>query len=219
MTKAQTRDLQRDLNTFFRRMLDTGEYHLRVDGRWGELTRRRVKQAKFYLGYEQRGIDSGVDHRFRVRLRHPTAIRFSSRDMRRRGAVRRSKRRKELKRHNTVANAHPGTTKRNGVWVAKWLALYYDWAKRHGWPGGTTSGWRSPVYSQSLCYRMCRRPSCPGKCAGLASNHVGSVRPKGALDNTFYWIFGNLMRRCPYRPRIFNALGARDPVHFSASGR
>jgi hypothetical protein len=31
--------------------------------------------------------------------------------------------------------------------------------------------------------------------------------------------FGRLMRRCPHNPRIFNALGARDPNHFSATGR
>jgi hypothetical protein len=30
--------------------------------------------------------------------------------------------------------------------------------------------------------------------------------------------FGHLMTRCPYTPRLQNQLGARDPVHFSASG-
>jgi hypothetical protein len=107
----------------------------------------------------------------------------------------------------------------DGKQVAAWMVPYLDWARAHGWRGHLVSGWRDPVYSQRLCYAMCGRPSCPGRCAGLSSNHVGSVKPRGAVDVSDYGTFASLMRRCPYSPRIFNALGARDPVHFSASGR
>lgn len=88
------------------------------------------------------------------------------------------------------------------------------WARKHGWKGVVTSGYRSPTYSRSLCYAMCGAPSCPGRCAGIASNHV-----RAAIDVSDYVTFGRLMRSYPGSPRIFNALGARDPVHFSPSGR
>ena len=88
------------------------------------------------------------------------------------------------------------------------------WARKNGWRGVVTSGYRTPQYSQSLCVAMCGRPSCPGRCAGMSSNHV-----RTAVDLTDYGTFGRLMKSSPYTPRIYNALGARDPVHFSPNGR
>jgi hypothetical protein len=88
------------------------------------------------------------------------------------------------------------------------------WARQHGWRGVVTSGYRTPAYSQSLCYAMCGRPSCPGRCAGTSSNHV-----RTAIDVSDYGTFGQLMKKCPHKPRIYNALGARDPVHYSPNGR
>ena len=44
-------------------------------------------------------------------------------------------------------------------------------------------------------------------------------KPHGAVDVSDYTRFGQLMRRAPFRPRIFNALGPTDPAHFSSSGR
>ena len=87
------------------------------------------------------------------------------------------------------------------------------WARKNGWRGVLTSGHREPSYSRSLCYAMCGAPSCSGRCAGVNSNHV-----RNAVDVTDYYTFGRLMKRYPGQ-KWFNALGWRDPVHFSPNGR
>lgn len=89
---------------------------------------------------------------------------------------------------------------------------YLVLARKRGWKGRVTSGYRDPYYSMQLCYAMCGRPSCPGRCAGTSSNHV-----RDAVDLTDYGKFAAIMRSIG-NP-IYNALGARDPVHFSPNGR
>lgn len=111
-----------------------------------------------------------------------------------------------------------GVGRFDGVPVALWMVPYLEWARANGWRGRLVSGWRDPQYSRSLCMRMCGAPSCPGRCAGTSSNHVGSRSPNGAIDVSDYQTFGRLMTRCPLRPQLVNRLGARDPVHFSVSG-
>ncbi len=86
------------------------------------------------------------------------------------------------------------------------------WARKHGWKGYLTSGIRDPYYSEQLCYAMCGRPSCSGRCAGRSSNHV-----RDAIDVTDYYTFAQKMRECPYTPHWFNAL-PNDRVHFSPNG-
>ena len=105
----------------------------------------------------------------------------------------------------------------DGVECASWLIPYLTWAREHGWQGTLNSGWRSPEYSEQLCWKMCGAPSCPGRCAGRASNHSGSVKPRGAIDVTDQTRFGQLMAQCPLSPPIFNDL-PNDRVHFSATG-
>lgn len=122
------------------------------------------------------------------------------------------------KKHQALAAAVTGVTRYDGVVVAAWMVPYLTWARQNGWRGRLVSGWRDPNYSRSLCMRMCGAPSCPGRCAGLSSNHVGSTKPHGAVDVSDYVTFGKLMQRCPHQPRLINRLGARDPVHFSVSG-
>lgn len=124
-----------------------------------------------------------------------------------------------IARHRRKVLGKSGVSWYDGKQVASWLVPYLVWARKNGWRGRVNSGWRDPVYSERLCYAMCGRPSCPGRCAGRGSNHAGSSKPHGAVDVSDYYTFGSLMKRCPYQPRIFNALGARDPVHMSASGR
>jgi hypothetical protein len=106
----------------------------------------------------------------------------------------------------------------DGRKVAAWMVPYLTWARKHGWKGHVVSGWRDPAYSERLCWAMCGAPRCPGRCAGRSSNHSGSVKPHGAIDVSDYQTFGRLMHSCPLRPHIYNALGARDPVHYSVSG-
>lgn len=213
MRRSEILELQHDLNHFTNKFLvHVGP--LMVDGVEGHATRRRVRTVKYYLGYsgkEQKR--SKVTSRFLSRLRNPKNPRFSAPKMLVQAAYRRAKQRRRARK--PVSN---GVGHFDGRPVANWLIPYLTWAREHGWRGTLTSGWRDPVYSEHLCYVMCGAPSCSGKCAGRSSNHSGSSKPRGAIDVSDYYTFGNLMRRCPYAPRIFNALGARDPVHFSASG-
>ena len=97
-------------------------------------------------------------------------------------------------------------------WIVPWL--HKSWEA--GWRGAVNSGWRSPAYSTQLCMNMCGAPSCPGKCAGAASNHSGSNYPAGAIDVSDYDNFERIQFRIGSPLR--NAL-PYDPVHFSISGR
>lgn len=217
-TKASVEAAQRACNAFTKKFL-SGVQPLIVDGRKGKATISRIKLCKFYLGWGKR--DAKVTRTFLALCKNPhrRAKDYPDPPMRRRGMARRAKQRARWAQQRAAAAFKPGVTTYNGVPVAKWLQPYLVYARNHGWKGRLNSGWRSPAYSDSLCRRICGRPSCPGICAGRASNHSGNARPRGAVDVSDYVTFGRLMRACPYSPRIYNALGARDPVHHSASGR
>lgn len=97
-------------------------------------------------------------------------------------------------------------------WIAKRLI-----AKRNSgaWDGVLVSGYRTPEYSEQLCYNICGRPSCPGLCAGRSSNHCcpptyTGREYEGACDLSLYWQF-------PEGDHLINNL-PRDLVHFSNSG-
>jgi hypothetical protein len=61
--------LQRELNEFFKRF-KLGYKPLKVDGSFGPVTRERVKEAKFYLGYKGRP-SSDLNDQFLWRLQNP----------------------------------------------------------------------------------------------------------------------------------------------------
>ena len=93
-------------------------------------------------------------------------------------------------------------------------------SRKAGWGGTVVSGVRTPEYSEQLCYAMCGAPSCAGRCAGRASNHnmePGQGYPAGALDVSDYAAFEAIQKRIG--SPLKNELDARDPVHFSVSGR
>jgi hypothetical protein len=78
-----------------------------------------------------------------------------------------------------------GVDNYGGKPVCDWIVEILKNAKATGlWKGTVTSGYRSPAYSQSLCQHMCGAPSCPGRCAGVTSNHGGCTGGKGAVDVT-----------------------------------
>lgn len=83
------------------------------------------------------------------------------------------------------------------------------------WSGYIVSGYRTPAYSQQLCYQICGRPSCPGLCAGTSSNHTRKGGRNGAVDLTDYLTFAAECRRLG--SWLENHL-PRDLVHFSDSG-
>ena len=105
----------------------------------------------------------------------------------------------------------------DGKTVASWLIPHLTWARQNGWQGRLNSGWRSPEASERICFDKCQAPSCPGTCAGRASNHSGDVVPRGAIDVSDEARFAELMTRCPHQPRIFNDL-PNDRIDFSATG-
>jgi hypothetical protein len=216
LSKSEVELIQRNMNAFCKKLL-RGIGPIMVDGKLGPSTYGRVRTCKFYLGYK-RPINGSINMDFRKRLRHPKSVRYSSAARVHRGINRRIAQRKHAKKNDAKAHASSGVEHFDGIPVAAWMVPYLEWGRSHGWRGRLVSGWRDPKYSESLCYRMCGRPRCPGKCAGRSSNHSGSVKPRGAMDVSDYARFGQLMRQCPHSPRIFNALGWRDPVHFSASG-
>lgn len=202
---------QRLLNAFTAKHLK-GVGPIKVDGHDGPATKKRIGQCKFWLGWKSHG--AAWTHQLARALRHPYDRRNTSKGTVARGIIRR--RRHDA--HHIGSYLHPGVTSFDGVRVARWLVPYLQYARAHGWHGRLVSGYRSPAYSDSLCRSMCGAPQCPGRCAGRLSNHSGSARPHGALDVSDYYDFGHIVARAPYAPRIFNALGSRDPVHYSSSG-
>lgn len=224
MTKAKLREVQEKLNHF------TESHHLEVaklivDGKLGPATKKRIRMVKFWLGFDKENRGIRITDEFLWMLNHPN-IRAGNRgatkvriDRAERGAKLRAERRRHVKENRDKADKTEGVGTFDGRPCANWLIPYLEWARQHGWRGGLNSGWRDPVHSERLCRAMCGAPSCPGRCAGRASNHVGHVKPSGAVDVSDYTNFATLMKRCPHSPSIFNALGAQDPVHFSASGR
>lgn len=217
-TSSQVKKLQRDLNTFTEHfLLDVTK--LRVDGDFGPATRKRVKLVKYYLGFT-RPRTSNAGAAFLRRLDHPfSPLAYGGVRQTARGIRRRHKQRRLAREHRERARKTEGVGHFDGKAVANWLIPYLEWARRNGWEGTVASGWRDPAYSERLCYAMCGAPSCPGTCAGRSSNHSGSSKPRGAIDVTYYYSFGKIIAKCPYEPKIYNALGVRDPVHFSATGR
>lgn len=214
----QVKRLQRALN-YFTEHYTEGLAPIRVDGVRGPATNHRARQCLWLLGYHRPLRPTRLPRGFVYRLWNPRSLRFANTGLVARGIYRRRNQRRHNKKNYQAAARQSGVTTFDGRPVAKWLKPYLEWAREQGWRGTLNSGWRDPRYSESLCYQICGRPSCPGRCAGRASNHSGSTPGRGAVDVSDYHTFGNLMRRCPIEPRIHNVLGAADPVHFSASGR
>lgn len=221
MTNQDIRHLQSELNNFTRDHKALGYAPLRIDGEMGKATQKRIREVKWCLGYSRANIDTHVDQKFFQRMKYPGRV---EPDWNQSKAAVKSGRRRRITRSRWVAQNHLKSFLRSGVGrydgkpVAKAAVPLLQWARQNGWQGQLTSGWRDPKYSQHLCFQMCGRPSCPGRCAGLSSNHVGSEPSHFAMDVSDYTKFGELMRRCPLKPDVHNSLGARDPVHFSPSG-
>jgi peptidoglycan hydrolase-like protein with peptidoglycan-binding domain len=215
LTREQIRNLQIALNEFSEKHL-VGMGRLLVDGVIGPATRKRIRLAKHYLGYTGKARKTtAVDDELLERLRHPRSARHSNPRMLARAAQRRRKQRKAAKLSRAP---RAGVDSFDGEPVAAWMKPYLVWARENGWSGTLTSGWRDPAHSERLCYDICGAPRCPGRCAGRSSNHSGSVKPAGSIDVSNPAQFGELMRKCPYEPKLINRLGARDPWHFSVSG-
>jgi peptidoglycan hydrolase-like protein with peptidoglycan-binding domain len=208
------KEIQSALNAF------TGKYlenvtPLIVDGVEGQATKKRIRRVKYYLGYRGAELRSAsVTPQLLKHMAHPRSPRNANPAKLARALARRRKQHK-LAARNAATSA--GVAMFDNKPVAAWLKPYLDWARAHGWQGQLNSGYRTPEYSEHLCYEMCGAPRCSGKCAGRSSHHSMRVKPGGSIDVTDYVKFGELMRQCPYSPRIFNNL-PNDRVHYSNTG-
>lgn len=220
----RTRSHQQRLNAWTHKHL-AGINPLLQDGKPGVLTLRRISEIKWYLGLPRNQTSSDWTDRFDWLLRHTGQTRPGTIGVRGvlNGRARRAAQRARWARQHVLAWGFPGVTTFDGRPVAKAAVPYLKFARAHGgWHGGLNSGWRDPLYSRQLCYRMCGAPSCPGRCAGTGSNHVGSTKWRFAVDVSDYGTFGRVMATMALPggiPRLHNYLGAADPVHYSPSGR
>lgn len=134
-----------------------------------------------------------------------------------------------LKDHADPVASADGTAPWRGHRVAAWMVgaakgpdgKKINWLQRSvnkGWDGNISSGYRSPEYSDSLCRAMCGAPSCPGRCAGRASNHSQTGPPNwGAVDVSPQYVkFGQIQRELG--SPLKNDLPI-DRVHYSYTGR
>lgn len=217
MTKAEILEFQKLSNHFSTKYLKHVA-PLIEDGVAGHLTLVRAQSDKFYLG-------GGKNREANEKTITPTLIRWLRspkaasipRRTRLAGAQRRARQRAAATAAKAAGHALPGLAVFDGKPVAKCMVCHLKWARANGWGGSLVSGFRSAAYSISLCFRICRRPSCPGTCAGATTNHTGQTCQRFAGDVSDYMKFRALMHECPCKPRIFNDL-PHDLVHFSPNG-
>lgn len=219
---SQVLKAQQAMNRFVKRQR-LGHAPLIEDGKRGRLTNARIRECKFDLGYIKKNRNVKVDENFIHRLNHPTRVEpkwGQTKSAVKRGRKRRIRRRARVAALHTRAILQPGVTYFDGKPVAKAAVPYLKYARSHGWGGVLVSGYRTPAYSESLCYRMCGRPSCPGRCAGRATNHAWALTNKFGIDVSDYIKFGQIMASMPAinGQKLHNYL-PNDRVHFSPSGR
>jgi hypothetical protein len=105
------------------------------------------------------------------------------------------------------ASGAKGTATFEGVRVAAWIKPELEYARRHGWKGKVTSGFRS-LADQTRIYNSGVRPAAkPG-----TSNHEGADFPRGAVDVTDAPTLSAILRK---KRSPLAWAGSRDPVHFS----
>jgi hypothetical protein len=220
MDKTAIRRLQNTLNHFVDRYPNLGSSKLRVDGERGQLTRKRFEEVQYDLGYLHENILLTPNDDFYHRVGRPNHVEprwGATKEAVKRGQKRRSQRRHAARLNKFQAYLKPGVGSFDGVSVARTAIPVLSWCRANGWHGRLVSGYRTPAYSESLCYHMCGRPSCPGRCAGRATNHAYATPDRFAMDVSDYINFGHVVARCPIRPHVHNSL-PNDRVHFSPAG-
>ena len=194
----------------------------------GHLTVEQQKRAK-ELEYEIGQADLRAEELHTVISRRTQLIRRlkpknrartrQQKDLRKRLEERKKRLRAAIRKHRRAqqqAADQDGISIYDGKPVASHFVPWLNKIRAAGWNGVLVSGYRTPEYSESLCYAMCGQPTCPGRCAGRYSKHSQKVPIDGAVDLSDYYTAGAKFRQvgAPY----FNALGAADPVHFSNTG-
>lgn len=212
---ANVKTHQQLLNTWTKRYVPSLT-PLTEDGAGGPLTGKRISEAKWFIGLPDHR-NSGWSPALEWMLHHfgKTKDGVIGPDGLKRGSQRRAAQKAHAKKAHDHAVNHNGLVVFDGLPCAAWIARWLEKARAHGWTGRLVSGYRDPAYSTSLCRRICGAPTCPGRCAGATSHHVGIVEPAGAADVTQYIQCAQVMREIG--SPLHNALPA-DKVHLSATG-
>jgi hypothetical protein len=118
-------------------------------------------------------------------------------------------------RRQTAAGSAPGgVVDFEGHKVAGWIAPVLQYARKNGWKGTVTSGFRTDA-EQTRIYDSGVRPAAvPKSEGGSGSNHEGSRFPLGAVDVSDAQQLSQILQKSPYASKLQYA-GAKDPVHFS----
>lgn len=97
----------------------------------------------------------------------------------------------------------------DGKLVANWIIPILKYARKRGWQGHVSSGYRNEADQARVCATGVRPCAAPGK-----SNHQGKEFPGGAVDVTDAVGLSGILLTSPYATKLVWA-GAKDPVHFS----
>lgn len=100
----------------------------------------------------------------------------------------------------------------DGKRVASWMVPVLTYARKRGWNGTITSGYRNDK-AQTAIYKSGVRPAAkPKALGGGGSKHSETGFLKGAVDVTDPQTLNKILRRKHSR---LKAAGAKDPPHFS----
>lgn len=228
MTTKKIQTLQKGINTTFRGAKIPWK-HIEVDGDLGPTTLKAARIAGSWQGLSReqlRNISKGKITQFIYDvLTHKKTL---TPTMKKRQEARKPYFEKMRQAHREPPEDPDGISKWHDLYVASWMVgkrvgpdgNQINWLQKSvdkGWDGALSSGYRTPAYSESLCWAMCGAPSCPGTCAGRSSNHSQTGPPNwGAIDVLSYSKFGRIQKEIG--SPLHNSLGPQDPVHFSYTG-
>ena len=190
---------------------------LKEAAHWLKRARRRAWAALFVVNHMKQEPGESWEH---WRNRRKKAIyRYEHREKIKDRLQRKFER---LKRKENEKLDADGVTVPDAPWnpqrrpIANWIIPWLKKSWAAGWRGIVYSGYRTPEYSESLCYDMCGAPSCSGTCAGRSSGHSQKDYPGGCVDVSDYNTFESVQFKIgsPLRNALPN-----DAPHFSVSGR
>lgn len=105
------------------------------------------------------------------------------------------------------------------LWVCEWMFPQLEFAKKHGWSGVITEGWRSRPTEEIYWDRYGHDPGLAARPG--TSNHGWTIHPRGAIDTSDPAGLQRALKGWTGTPAAMKGNGVRlprDVVHFSADG-
>jgi hypothetical protein len=105
------------------------------------------------------------------------------------------------------------------MWVCAWMFPQLEYAKKHGWSGEITEGWRSRPTEEIYWDRYGHDPGLAARPG--TSNHGWTQHPRGAIDTSDPAGLQRALKGWTGTPAAMKGNGValpRDVVHFSADG-